>query len=93
MSKTQILIKQVHSLDLNIIDALEALSTSINTLKYVRQDQGNIDKQIEAAVPFCSQQEIDREEFSRHHRPRAIPVHFDERLCKSCKLWMFKLLR
>ncbi len=80
MSKTQILTQQVQSVDLNIIDSLEALSATITTLKYVRQDHGNIDKQIEAAVSFCTQLKIDAEaEFSRHHRPRAIPLRFDER--------------
>ncbi len=43
-------------------------------------NETNLDNQIDAAVVFSAQHEIDAEdEYQRNHRPRRRPRRFDER--------------
>jgi hypothetical protein len=79
MSKTKILTKQVQAIELNIVDALEALDATINTLKYLREKEENINLQIEAAVAFSAQHGVNAEsEFAKHHRKRVAPRRIDD---------------
>ncbi len=74
MSKTKILTKQVQTVELNVVDALEALDATINTLKYLREKAEDINLQIEAAVVFSAQHGVNAEsEFAKHHRKRVAP--------------------
>ena len=60
MLKTKILTKEVQSVDINIVDTLEA---AIATLRHLHDDN-----QIEAAVIFSAQYEIDAEDkYQRNH--------------------------
>ena len=78
--KTKILTKEVQSVDINIVDTLEAAQATIATLRHLRDDETNLDNQIDAAVVFSAQHEIDAEdEYQRNHRPRRRPRRFDER--------------
>jgi hypothetical protein len=80
MMKTKILTKEVQSVDINIVDTLEAAQATIVTLRHLRDDETNFDNQIEAAVIFSAQYEIDVEdEYQRNHRPRRRPRRFDKR--------------
>ncbi len=80
MMKTKILTKEVQSVDINIVDTLEAAQATIATLRHLRDDETNLDNQIDAAVVFSAQHEIDAEdEYQRNHRPRRRPRRFDER--------------
>jgi hypothetical protein len=69
MMKTKILTKEVQSVDINIVDTLEAAQATIVTLRHLRDDETNFDNQIEAAVIFSAQ----------YHRPRRRPRRFDKR--------------
>ena len=60
MLKTKILTKEVQSVDINIVDTLLA---AIATLRHLHDDN-----QIEAAVIFSAQYEIDAEDkYQRNH--------------------------
>ncbi len=79
MSKTKILTKQVQTVGLNVVDALEALDATINTLKYLREKEEDINLQIEAAVVFSAQHGVNAEsEFAKHHRKRVAPRRIDD---------------
>ena len=79
MSKTKILTKQVQAVDLNIVDALEALDATINTLKYLRMKEDDVNLQIDAAIAFSAQHGIDAQsEFAKHHRKRIAPRRIDD---------------
>ena len=74
MSKTKILPKQVQTVEVNVVDALEALDATINTLKYLREKEEDINLQMEAAVVFSAQHGVNAEsEFAKHHRKRVAP--------------------
>ena len=67
-------------MDLNIIEALEALRPVISTLKHMRGDHESIDNEIKAAIIFGNRNGIDGEaDFNRHHKPRAMPRRIDDR--------------
>ena len=79
MSKTKILKKQVQAIDLNIVDALEALDATVNTLKYLRVNEDDINRQIDAAIAFSVQRGIDAQsEFAKSHRRRVAPQRIDD---------------
>ena len=79
MLKTKILTKQVQTIELNIVDALEALDATINTWKYLREKEEDISLQIDAAVAFSAQHGIDAEsEFVMHCRKRVAPRRIDD---------------
>lgn len=48
--KTKILTKQIQSVDLNIIDKLEAAKATISTLRHSGEDEKNSNRQIGAAT-------------------------------------------
>ena len=79
MSKTKILTKQIQAIDLNIFQALEALEVTINTLKYIRVNENDINNQIDVAIAFGAERGIDApSEFAKHHRLRMAPRRIDD---------------
>ena len=79
MVKTKILTKQVQAIELNIIDASEALDATISTLKYLREKEEDINLQMEAAVAFSGQHGVVAEsEFATRHRHRVAPRRIDD---------------
>ena len=64
---------------MNIIDDLEALDATISTLKYLREKEEDINRQIEAAVAFSGQHGVVAEsEFATRHRHRVTPRRIDD---------------
>jgi hypothetical protein len=53
MMKTKILTKEVQSVDINIVDTLEAAQATIATLGHLRDDETNFDNQISCYL-FCT---------------------------------------
>ena len=79
MVKTKILTKQLQTVEINIVDTLEAVKATIATLRHLRNDEDNLNKQIDAAIIFAGRLGIDAvEEYQRHHRPRRQPRRIDE---------------
>jgi hypothetical protein len=79
MVKTKILTKQLQSVDINVVDTLEAAEAIIATLCLLRNDEENLNRQIDAAIIFSHRIGIDAiEEYQRHHRPRRQPRRIDE---------------
>ena len=79
MVKTKILTKQLQTVDINIVDTLEAVKATIATLRHLGNDEDNLNKQIDAAIIFGGRLGIDAvEEYQRHHRPRRQPRRIDE---------------
>ena len=71
--------KQLQIVDINIVDTLEAVKATIATLRHLRNDEDNLNKQIDAAIIFAGRLGIDAvEEYQRHHRPRRQPRRIDE---------------
>ena len=71
MVKTKILTKQLQTVDINVVDTLEAVKATIATLRHLRNDEDNLNKQIDAAIVFAGRIGIDAvEEYQRNHRPR-----------------------
>ena len=80
MIKTKILTKQIQSIDINIIDTLEVAKATIATLRHLREDEGNLNQQINASVAFCERHGIDPiADYNRHHRIRRPSRRVDER--------------
>ena len=59
MVKTKILTKQLQTVDINIVDTLEAVKATIATLHHLRNDEDNLNKQIDAAIIFGGRLGID----------------------------------
>ena len=79
MMKTKILTKQLQTVDINVVDTLEAVKATIATLRHLRNDEDNLNKQIDAAIVLAGRIGIDLvEEYQRHHRPRRQPKRIDE---------------
>ena len=80
MMKTKILTKQVQSVDINIIDTLEAIKATISTLRHLRQDEGNLNQQINASIAFAESHRIDAAaDYERNHPRRRLSRRVDER--------------
>ena len=74
MVKTKILTKQLQTVDINVVETLEAAKATIATLRHLRNDEDNLNKQIDVAILFSQRTGIDAiEEYQRHHRPRRQP--------------------
>ena len=70
---------QLQSVDINVVDTLEAAEATIATLCHLRNDEENLNRQIDAAIIFSHRIGIDAiEEYQRHHRPRRQPRRIDE---------------
>ena len=78
--KTKILTKQLQAVDINVVDTLEAVkATTIATLRHLRNDEDNLNKQIDVAIVFAGHIGIDAVEgYQRRHRPRRQPKRIDE---------------
>ena len=80
MMKTKILTKQVQSVDINIIDTLEAVKATVSTLRHLRQDEGNLNQQINASIAFAESHQIDAAaDYERNHPRRRLSRRVDER--------------
>ena len=83
MMKTKILIRQVQSIDINIIDTLAAVKATISTvctLRHLRQDEGNLNQQINASIAFAESHRIDAAaDYERNHPGRRLSRRVDER--------------
>lgn len=64
MVKTKILPKQLQMVDINVVDTLEADEATIATLRHLRNDEGNFNRQILRIGVYAIA------EHQRHHRPR-----------------------
>ena len=74
-----ILTKQCQTVDINVVDTLEAAKATISTLCHSRNDEDNLNKQIDAAIVFLVRIGIDTvEEYQQHHCPRRQPRRIDE---------------
>ena len=71
MMKTKILAKQVQTLDINVVDTLEAVKATTATLHHLRNDEDNLNKQIDAAIVFVGRIGIDAVEEYQRHQPNA----------------------
>ena len=77
--KTKIPTKQVQSVDINIIDTLEAAKATISTLRYLRQYEGNLNRQIHASIAFSKRRRIDAlPDYDRYHPRRHPSRRIDE---------------
>jgi hypothetical protein len=72
---TEILQKE----DLNIIDAITIMESTIKSLEYVNNDVDAMNAEIQAAVIFAERLGVDAQtDFQRHHRRRKPPARIDE---------------
>ena len=61
------------------MDALESLDATINTLKYLRVNEDDINRQIDAVIALSVQRGIDAQsEFAKNHRRRVVPQRVDD---------------
>ena len=79
MMKAKNLTKEVQSVDINIVDTLEAAQATIATLHHQCNDETNLDNQIDAAVVFSAQYEINAEDKYQQNRPQRMPRRLNER--------------
>ena len=64
---------------LNILDALVLVEETIHSLRKIRENESEIDRQIEASIQVSSRYGTEaEEEFNRYHRPRKVPRRQDE---------------
>jgi hypothetical protein len=72
--KTKILTKQLQTVDINVVDTLEAAEATIATLHHLCNNKENLNKQIDAAIIFLHRIGVDAiEEYQRYHYPRCQP--------------------
>lgn len=74
----KILTETLETKDLNIIDALILIDTSIKSLTETRNNSTLINELIASAKSFCLKLDIDFErDFNQHHRKRLKPKKID----------------
>ena len=79
MRKTKILTMELQKESLNVLYALVLVEETIHSLRRIRENECEIDAQIEASIQFSSRYGTEaEEEFNRYHRPRKIPRRQDE---------------
>eukprot|EP00112_Aurelia_sp_Birch-Aquarium-sp1_P023237 Seg6841.1 transcript_id=Seg6841.1/GoldUCD/mRNA.D3Y31 product="hypothetical protein" protein_id=Seg6841.1/GoldUCD/D3Y31 len=80
MVKTNILTQELLSVEINILDTLEAAQATIATLQHMRGDFNGLDQEIQAALVFSEKCGIDgKAQFEKHHQPQRIPNRIEER--------------
>jgi hypothetical protein len=73
---------------------LEALDATINTLKYLREKEENINIQIEAAVAFSAQHGVKAEsKFAKYHRRRVALRRIDDTPENAVPFWVANVLQ
>ena len=79
MPRMQHMHETLQSEELNIIDAMTIIEATVNLLRSVRDDDANMNRQIDAAVTFLRKvgTEDPLQEFRRKHRRRQAPIRFD----------------
>lgn len=76
--KLKILTEILETQDLNIIDGISLINTTVNILKKIREDEHGINSEIAAIIKFAQNNDINpEEEFKRYHRLRKAPKRID----------------
>ncbi len=79
MYKLKVLTETLESVELNILDAITAINTSISSLNKIRSSDTEVENLIEAVKKFCNKISVEMEEdFNKHHRRRLVPRRYDE---------------
>lgn len=77
--KSKILTKLLESTDLNVVDVITCIKSTIISLGLIRNSATEIDDLIESAKIFARKLNIDCEnDFNKHHRRRVAPKRLDE---------------
>ena len=78
MRRCKVLVVQLQEEGLNLLDALELVSSTTRALEKIRNED-DVQKQIEAATQIAMHMGINpEEEFQHRHRRRLIPRRIDE---------------
>ena len=79
MYKMKALTEALESVELNIIDAVTLIKSTVHSLEIINQDTDGMDRLIASAKVFANQLNIDADgDFSRQHRRRIAPRRFDD---------------
>lgn len=71
MRKTKILTEQLQDEELNILDALKSIDTTLENLREIRRDETATNAELDAIVQFENKMGIDSmAQYQGHHRPR-----------------------
>ena len=70
----------LQSEELNIIDAVTIIESTVELIKRIRENEDEMNGEIDAAIVFLKKLGVEdpHEEFSRKHRVRRMPSRFDE---------------
>ncbi|XP_028410508.1 uncharacterized protein LOC114533208 [Dendronephthya gigantea] len=79
MKKTKVITKQLQEEELNILDALLLIDSTVENMKKMRSEDRAIDAELDAIVEFGNKMGIDSiAQYQLHHRPRRPPRRIDD---------------
>ena len=66
--------------ELNIIDAMTVIESTVDLLKRIKDDEDTMNKEMDAGIEFLQKSGVadPMEEYRRKHRMRRVPVRLDE---------------
>ena len=87
LSKTKLMTEALQSEELNIIDALTIIESTVHSLRKIIEDEDAMVAEIHAGIKFVEKVGGDAvREFERKHRRRRRPVRFDENADNEAEL-------
>ena len=79
MYKSKRMTETLQSQDLNVIDAITTVETTVKSLEIAKNDIDGMNAEIKAAASFAEKLGIDVDsDFRRHHRQRRAPRRIDD---------------
>ena len=79
MYKSKRMTETLQSQDLNVLDAITTVETTVKSLEIAKNDIDGMNAEIKAAASFAEKLGIDVDsDFRRHHRQRRAPRRIDD---------------
>lgn len=92
--KTKILTMHLQKEDLNILDALRLIESTVKKFKEIRADEKAMDDEIKGATDYASQLGVNPFlEFEARHRIRLLPRKIDEHPETTAKIGFYQYYR
>ncbi len=78
MYKLKNLTEQLEKVELNVLDALQLIKSTVESFNLIKNDSEQINLLIESAILFAKKIGVNVEDFAKHHRTRHRPQRIDE---------------
>lgn len=92
--KIKIITEILEKDDLNVVDAINIMSSTLNSIKNIRTNEESVDNLIQSAIHFAIKLEVYPEsDFRKHHRRRLIPKKIDGNRDNSAEISFLQFYR